>query len=186
MRGLLPVNQLIQLSKSNGMDALALTDVNCLSGFINFVKYCNSMDVKPIAGANLITKNEDIIILVENQVGYQNLCRIISKSYDIKDQKISDIIVSHSSGLFILTEKYSILKELKSVVSNTHLFVELRPGGSELESRKLAKKLKLEVVATGNVYFHNRHDYESYLILQAINKNTKIDNIKKENDYFLK
>ena len=182
MRGLLPVDQLIQLSKSNGMESLALTDVNCLSGFINFVKHCNSMDVNPIAGANLITKNEDIVVLVENQIGYENLCRIISKLYDRKDQKISDIIASHFSGLFILTEKYSILKQLNSVVANTHLFVELRPGGSESEARKLAKKLKLEVVATGNVYFHNMKDYESYLILQAINKNTKIDNVKKEND----
>ncbi|MFL3007370.1 MAG: DNA polymerase III subunit alpha [Candidatus Neomarinimicrobiota bacterium] len=182
MRGLLPVNQLIQLSKSNGMESLALTDINCLSGFINFVKHCNSMNVNPIAGVNLITKNEDIVVLVENQIGYENLCRIISKSYDMKDQKISDIIASHFSGLFILTEKYSILKQLNSVVSDTHLFVELRPGGSESEARKLAKKLKLEVVATGNVYFHNMNDYESYLILQAIKKNTKIDNIKKEND----
>ena len=182
MRGLLPVDQLIQLSKSNGMESLALTDVNCLSGFINFVKHCNSIDVNPIAGANLIKKNEDIVVLVENQIGYENLCRIISKLYDRKDQKISDIIASHFSGLFILTEKYSILKQLNSVVANTHLFVELRPGGSESEARKLAKKLKLEVVATGNVYFHNMKDYESYLILQAINKNTKIDNVKKEND----
>ena len=182
MRGLLPVNQLIQLSKSNGMESIALTDVNCLSGFINFVKHCNSMNVKPIAGANLITDNEDVIVLVENQVGYENLCRIISKSYDLQDQRISDIITSHFSGLFILTEQYSILKQLNSVVSNTHLFVELRPGGSESEARKLAKKFKLEVVATGNVYFHNINDYESCLILQAIKKNTKIDNIKKEND----
>ena len=184
MRGLLPVNQLIQLSKSNGMESIALTDVNCLSGFINFVKHCNCMDVSPIAGVNLITKNEDVILLVENQIGYENLCRIISKSYDLQDQRISDIIVPHFSGLFILTEQYSILKQLKLVVSNTHLFVELRPGGSESEARKLAKKLNLEVVATGNVYFHNMTDYESYLILQAIKKNTKIDNIKKENDRF--
>ena len=174
MRGLLPVNQLIQLSKSNGMESIALTDVNCLSGFINFVRHCNSMNVKPIAGANLITDNEDVIVLVENQVGYENLCRIISKSYDLQDQRISDIIASNFSGLFILTEQYSILKQLNSVVSNTHLFVELRPGGSESEARKLAKKFKLEVVATGNVYFHNINDYESCLILQAIKKNTKM------------
>ena len=57
MSGLLPVKKLIQLSKVNGMGSLALTDVNCLSGFINFVKYCNSMEVKPIAGANLIAKS---------------------------------------------------------------------------------------------------------------------------------
>ena len=87
MSGLLSLKKLIQLSKVGGMGSLALTDVNCLSGFINFVKYCNSMEVKPIAGTNLITKDEDIILLVENQIGYENLCRIISKLHDNANQK---------------------------------------------------------------------------------------------------
>ena len=111
MSGLLPVKKLIQLSKLNGMKSLALTDVNCLSGFINFVKYCNSMEVKPIAGANLIAKDEDIIVLVENQIGYENLCRIISKLHDNANQKVSDMIISYPSGLFILAENYLVLKQ---------------------------------------------------------------------------
>ena len=112
MSGLIPVKKLIQLSKVNGMGSLALTDVNCLSGFINFVKYCNSMEVKPIAGANLIAKDEDIIVLVENQIGYENLCRIISKLHDNANQKVSDIILSYPSGLFILTKNYLVLKNM--------------------------------------------------------------------------
>jgi len=182
MSGLIPVKKLIQLSKVNGMGSLALTDVNCLSGFINFVKYCNSMEVKPIAGANLIAKDEDIIVLVENQIGYENLCRIISKLHDNANQKVSDMIISYPSGLFILAENYLVLKQLKPVISNTHLFIELRPGGSEFDAKKLSKKLKLEIIATGNVYFHNMSDYESYIMLQAIKKNSTLNKVIKEND----
>ena len=139
MSGLLSVKKLIQLSKINRMGSLALTDVNCLSGFINFVKYCNSMKVKPIAGTNLVTKNEDIIVLVENQIGYENLCRILSKLHENVNQKVSDMIIPYSSGLFILTEDYSVLKQLKPVISNTHLFIELRPGGSGLTLKNYQK-----------------------------------------------
>ena len=182
MSGLIPVKKLIQLSKVNGMGSLALTDVNCLSGFINFVKYCNSMEVKPIAGANLIAKDQDIIVLVENQIGYENLCRIISKLHDNVNQKVSDMIISYPSGLFILAENYLVLKQLKPVISNTHLFIELRPGGSEFDAKKLSKKLQLEIIATGNVYFHNISDYESYIMLQAIKKNSTLNKVIKEND----
>ena len=59
MRGLLPLNQLIQLSKSNGMESIALTDVNCLSGFINFVKHCNSMNVRLQQKKSQITTHKD-------------------------------------------------------------------------------------------------------------------------------
>ena len=127
-------------------------------------------------------KNEDIIVLVENQIGYENLCRILSKLHENVNQKVSDMIIPYSSGLFILTEDYSVLKQLKPVISNTHLFIELRPGGCESEAKKLSKKLQLEIIATGNVYFHNMSDYECYSMLQAIKENSTLNKVRKEND----
>ena len=78
---------------------MALTDVNGIWGFIRFVKQCNSSDIQPIAGVNLITDKQEVVILVENQSGYENLCRIISHIHDDHKQKISDIIRKYSSGL---------------------------------------------------------------------------------------
>ena len=78
MRGLLSLPEMMDLAKSCSMGTLALTDVNGLWGFIRFVQHCRSYRINPIAGVNLITKKQEVLILVENQHGYENLCRIIS------------------------------------------------------------------------------------------------------------
>ena len=100
MKGLLSLTDMIGLARLHSMNTLALTDVNGIWGFIRFVQQCNSSDIKPIAGVNLITDKQEVVILVENQSGYENLCRIISHVHDDHTQKISDIIRKYSSGLF--------------------------------------------------------------------------------------
>ena len=77
MKGLLSLSEIINLAKSYSMDTLALTDVNGIWGFIRFVQKCRDSNIKPIAGVNLITGCQEVLILVENQTGYENLCRII-------------------------------------------------------------------------------------------------------------
>ena len=80
------------------MDTLGLTDVNGLWGFIRFVQHAREADIKPIAGVNLITVHDEVILLVENQNGYENLCRIVSMIHDNPDKKF----VSKASKFDIL------------------------------------------------------------------------------------
>jgi len=176
MRGLLSLPDLMNAAKSYDMDTLALTDVNGLFGFIHFVQHCHEAGVKAIAGVNLMTITDEVIILVENQYGYENLCRIISSIHDNSDQDISDILKKYSSGLFMLAHNRSTLKKLHCFIPDTHLFVELRPGLSELEAEQLSKELKLEIIATGDVYFRSYVDHRSHKILRAIKNNTTIEN----------
>ena len=176
MKGLLSLPDLMDFAKSYDMDTLALTDVNGLFGFIRFVQHCHEAGIKAIAGVNLITSKDEVILLVENQYGYENLCRIISSIHDNSDQEISDILKKHSSGLFMLAYNRSTLKKLHPLIPNTHLFVELRPGVSELEAEKLSKELQLEIVATGDVYFKSRADHRSHKLLRAIKNNTTMEN----------
>ena len=98
MRGLLSLTDLMNTTKSYGMDTLALTDVNGLFGFIRFVQHCHDAGITAIAGVNLMTSTDEIIILVENQYGYENLCQIISSVHDNPGQDISDILKKRLSG----------------------------------------------------------------------------------------
>ena len=102
MRGLLSLSDIMNLAKSFSMDTLALTDVNGMWGFIRFVQHCRSSGINPIAGVNLITNKQEILILVENQNGYENLCRIISDLHDHPNRDIPDILKQYYSGLFVL------------------------------------------------------------------------------------
>ena len=66
MRGLLSLSDLVSLSKSEGMDTLALTDVNGLWGFIHFVQHCKDAGIFPIAGTNLITDKSKSVLSREH------------------------------------------------------------------------------------------------------------------------
>ena len=178
MSGLLSLNDLIKLCKKSSMKKIALTDVNGLWGFIRFVQSARNHNIDPIAGSNIITAMDEIVILVENQNGYENLCRIISDVHKNFNQSITNIIKNKSTGLFFISSNQKTLESLKKVVPNTHLFVELRPGLEETVIHTMSKKLKLEIVATGDVYFKSPDDSNAHKMLRSIYYNTTKNNLK--------
>ena len=103
MRGLLSISDLVSLAKSRDMDTLALTDINGLWGFIKFVQCCKESNIYPIAGSHLITETDEAIILVENQFGYENLCRIISNIHNKPDEALAVNLVQ-TLWSFILSQ----------------------------------------------------------------------------------
>ena len=68
MRGLISFDALMKIAKYNKMDTLALTDINGMWGFIKYVQHCKSHNILPIAGTNLITNKEDIILLIKTDM----------------------------------------------------------------------------------------------------------------------
>ena len=177
MRGLISLPELISLSKFNGMDTLALTDVNGMWGFIRFVQHCKDAGMFPVAGTNLITEKDEVVLLAENQFGYENICRAVSAVHDDPSRSVVDIVHPLSSGLFILANDEFTLKALMDFIPDTHLFIELRPGIQESEAHHLSKKLKLEIVATGDVYFRSPSDHNAHMTLRAIEKNTTLEQL---------
>ena len=182
MRGLLSLPEMMDLAKSCSMGTLALTDVNGLWGFIRFVQHCRSYRINPIAGVNLITNKQEVLILVENQHGYENLCRIISSMHDDPNRDIPDILRKYHSGVFVLGYDISIMKELSNFIPDSHLFVELRPGFQESTIKNISKELKLEIVATGDVYFKNKSFHKTHMALRAIDCNSTLSDLN-ECDY---
>lgn len=178
MRGLLSLPDLMNLSQSNGMDTLALTDVNGMWGFIRFVQHCKDAGIRPIAGTNLITGNDDLILLAENQYGYENMCRVVSAAHDDPNQSAADILEKRLAGIFVLAHKEHTLKKLITFVPDTHLFIELRVGSSENYLRNISKEMKLEMVVTGDVYFRSPSDHDAHVTLRAIQNNTTLEQLK--------
>ena len=177
MRGLLSLPDLMNLSRSNGMDTLALTDVNGMWGFIRFVQHCKDAGIRPIAGTNLITEKDEVILLAENQYGYENMCRAVSAVHDNPNQSVVDILEKRLAGLFILAHDELTLKKLIKIIPDTHLFIELRPGDQESLPKRMAKELKLEMVITGDVYFRSPSDHDAHITLRAIENNTTLEQL---------
>ena len=177
MRGTIPLMKLITRTKELHMSHIALTEVNGLWGFIRFVQLAKEQGIKAIAGTNLITEMDNVILLAENQTGYENMCRIISCIHDDPDASIPNLLISFHSGLFILAHQDSVLELLSKFIPNSHLFVELRPGIAEAEAQTLANAYQLEIIATGDVYFLSKEDYHTHRILRTIDLNTTLSQL---------
>ena len=189
MRGTIPLMKLITRAKDLHMSHMALTEVNGLWGFIRFVQLAKEQGIKPIAGTNLVTAMDDIILLVENQTGYENMCRIISRVHNDPDVSISNLLRPLYSGLFILAHQNNVLQSLATFIPNSHLFVELRPSITQAQARILANTYQLEIIASGDVYFMSKEDYHTHRILRAIDRNTTLsqlppDNTKDQRHFF--
>ena len=89
MRSTLRLEEIIALNESQHV---ALTDVNTVRGFINFVQTSQSKNVRPIAGVNLITNVDEVVILVEDDIGYENMCRLITDCYSDPNRSAGRII----------------------------------------------------------------------------------------------
>ncbi|HRS51607.1 MAG TPA: DNA polymerase III subunit alpha [Candidatus Marinimicrobia bacterium] len=177
MRGTASPQALLAQAKAAHQTHLALTEINGLWGFIRFVQWAREVGIQPIAGTNLLTPNFDLILLAENQYGYENLCRTISRIHDDENLSVVEVLKPYAKGLFVLAHQENVLAELARFIPATHLFVELRPGVSEQETRRLAEIFHLEIVATGDVYFLKPEDQKTHRILRAIDKNSTLSQL---------
>jgi DNA polymerase-3 subunit alpha len=79
---------LIDECVAQGMPAVAITDQNNLFGMVKFYKRAIAAGIKPIVGADLKIANEEepdrpysLIVLCQDNLGYRNLSRILSRAW---------------------------------------------------------------------------------------------------------
>ena len=90
------IKELAARAKELGMDSLAITDHGVLYGVIDFYRACREVGIKPIIGCEIYVSpgsrfdgetvnGEDryyhLVLLAENNQGYQNLMKIVSKGF---------------------------------------------------------------------------------------------------------
>ena len=90
------IKELAARAKELGMDSLAITDHGVMYGVIDFYRACREVGVKPIIGCEVYVSpgsrfdretvsGEDryyhLVLLAENNQGYQNLMKIVSKGF---------------------------------------------------------------------------------------------------------
>ena len=76
LRGAVPAAQWVATAAKYGYGAVALADVNSLSGAVDLFQAAQGTDVRPILGVEILTKNQQATLLAEDRHGYENLCRI--------------------------------------------------------------------------------------------------------------
>ncbi len=111
----LRIKPLVEKTLERGMGAVALTDMSNLFALVKLFKAATAAGVKPIFGADLWIRHEGreqelsrLILLCQNDVGYLNLKKLISRSYQegqIADRPTvaADWLEGMSDGLIALS-----------------------------------------------------------------------------------
>ena len=94
--GATKIKDLVAICKDNEMPACAITDHGVMYGAIDFYRAALANDIKPIIGCEVYVapgsrfdkeagtgddRYYHLILLAENNKGYENLCKIVSKGF---------------------------------------------------------------------------------------------------------
>src|SRR5690349_4410977 len=76
--GTIPADEIPILAKANGMEAVALTDTNNMSGMMEFYMSAKKNGVKPILGVELRHENERAVLIAKDNDGYKEICQTVT------------------------------------------------------------------------------------------------------------
>ena len=202
------IPNIIEKAKELGMESITITDHGVMYGCVEFYKAAKDAGIKPILGCevyvvakSLSLKQADeenethhLVLLVKNEVGYENLMKIVSKAsiegFYYKPRIDHDYLKTHSEGLIALSaclggevQSY-ILRENKAKAVKTALFyketfkdgfyLELQYHGIDDQRKvnkeliEMSKELNIPLVATNDVHYINREDSKSHDVLLCI------------------
>ncbi|MDB5478759.1 MAG: polymerase alpha subunit, partial [Alphaproteobacteria bacterium] len=228
--GAMKVGKILDTCVKNDMPAIAITDTNNLFGAMEFSLNAVKKGIQPIIGlqASFLVPQEKenafvkqkpclmpIVLLVQSEQGYQNLCKLNSAMYTKKSPQdevmlTCEMLENHTEGLICLTGGAAgpiahLLKDNKAEAAEkilqrfagffpNRLYIELTRHGNwnrglDTQQIELAHKYNLPLVATNNAYFLNKDFYEAHDALLCIADGryiTETDRRRETPDHYLK
>jgi error-prone DNA polymerase len=197
--------ELAQRAGELGHAALALTDHNSVSGSMELSQTAGEYGVRAIHGAEIdLDSGRHITLLVRDERGWRNLCRIITRAHAHTREGSSrrsraepsvDLqeVLDHAEGLICLTgcaERSAVgdglrneptARRLLDAFGTEGLRVELqRPYARHDRARNralsaLARRLGVACVATGDVHAHARSRAELQDAFVALRNHATLD-----------
>ena len=169
-RGASSVEQLFERAKAVGYEALAITDECTLAGIVRAWQASEKYDVSLIVGAEFqIAQGPKLVLLVEDLLGYQHLCRLITLARRRADKGSYRLLredLDRLTGLIALWvpdrgAEATAARWLKDVFpGQLWIAAELHFDQDDQvrlqELHKLSDTLELPLVATGDVHMHCR------------------------------
>ena len=202
------IKKVISRAKELGMDSIAITDHGVMYGCVAFYKEAIAQGIKPILGCevyvagksmNIKINDKDnatyhLVLLVKNEVGYENLMKIVSSAsidgFYYKPRVDHDFLRKHSEGLIalsaclggevqknLLREDYEKAKEVALMYKDIFkegFYLEIQDHGMEEQRKvtegniKLSRETGIPLIATNDVHYINQEDSKAHDILMCI------------------
>jgi error-prone DNA polymerase len=174
--GMGTIEDLCRSAREQGMDRLALTDINGLYGLIFFLRAARETGIQPIVGSELITDTHRAVLLVRDREGYANLCRIISDRHCHQGFDPIKALRDRREGLIVLSDDPPLLKALKRDAKED-LFVELSPGYNMAGCYAFSRTSGIPPVATNRAYLVTADQFPLHRVLRAVALNSKLSRL---------
>ena len=210
------IGELAARAKELGMDSMAITDHGVMYGVIDFYRAARAAGIKPIIGCEVYVSpgsrfdretvhGEDryyhLVLLAENNTGYQNLMKIVSKGFVdgfyYKPRIDEEVMREYHEGIIALSaclagevprylekglyeEAKEAAKRHLEIFGEGNYFLELQDHGIPLQRQvnqgimRLSKELNIPLVATNDCHYINADDWEAHDILLCIQTGKKV------------
>ncbi len=203
------IKPLIKRVKELGMKSIAMTDHGVMYGAVDFYKACKAEGINGIIGCEvyvaqrtrfdkvhgLDNERYHLVLLAENQTGYQNLIKMVSAAWTegfyTKPRVDKELIEKYHEGIIclsaclageipqaILKGDYEKAKETalwyQNVFGKDNYFLEIQDHGiadqkaSNPHIIKLARELDIPLVVTNDAHYITKEDAEIQKILVCI------------------
>lgn len=210
------IKEIVARAKELGMDSLAITDHGVMYGVIDFYKAAKEVGIKPIIGCEVYVapgsrfnkeagQSEDkyhhLVLLAENNKGYSNLMKIVSKGFIdgfyYKPRVDYEVLEQYHEGIIALSaclagevQKYlargfyeegkKAALKYQDIFGKGNYFLELQDHGIPEQKMvnssllRMSKELDIELVATNDVHYINAEDSVAHDILLCIQTGKKV------------
>jgi DNA polymerase-3 subunit alpha/error-prone DNA polymerase len=171
-------------ARQHGYRRIALTDTDNLYGLWPFLEACREEGVSPIVGAELSEPGSQrrVVCLVENDDGYRNLCRLITRRHCKEDFSLQSDLPPLATGLTVLVPGADLIAPLHEAGVTVAAALPRRPSPSAAQARAEAMRLGVPAVAVPSGFFLVPGDHELHRLLRAIARNTSLSRLKASRD----
>ena len=210
------IGELTARAKELGMDSMAITDHGAMYGVIDFYRAAKEAGIKPIIGCEVYVapgsrfdretvRGEDryyhLVLLAENNKGYENLMKIVSKGYVdgfyYRPRVDREVLETWHEGIICLSAclagevqkylergQYQEGKEAalryQQIFGKDNFFLELQDHGIPAQKTvnqallRLSRELDIDLVATNDIHYTYAEDAAAHDILLCIQTNKKV------------
>lgn len=210
------ITEYVKRVKELGMDSAAITDHGVMYGAIDFYKECKAQGIKPIIGCEIYVAPDSrfdrelkggeeryhhLILLAENNTGYANLCKIVSRGFTegfyYRPRVDTEVLREFHEGIIcasaclagevprlitkgLIEEARAKVIEYDGIFGHGNYFLELQDHGipeqQTVNSTLLAfsKELDIPLIATNDVHYTYEDDVESHDILLCIQTGKRV------------
>ena len=210
------IKEYVSQVKALGMDSAAITDHGVMYGVIDFYRACKSEGIRPVLGCEVYVapgsrfdreKNAGddryyhLILLAENNTGYSNLMKIVSRSftegYYYKPRVDLDLLREFHEGIICtsaclagevarnivrgnIAEAEQAALRYRDIFGDENFFLELQDHGYKDQQTvnaallNMHEKYGIPLVATNDVHYTYKEDAEPHDILLCIQTGKKL------------